>query len=296
MTSSAASWMLRNYDNVLQNSSSIIKEHGQDGEKLVEIAGKVKEVSENYDYTKEQSVSTGIGGNVGFGNSKGSGVSVGAGKEKGSGGALGMVKNLFQFGASVSADGKLSNSDRQGLSEKQNVIDNKQTDRVYDVMNQYSKHNDLNEGKGSETSDSKTFNQSYDSYKQKQEALESMQSESKQLQSSIASIKSKSFMANETGIQGFINYFANRLDKDSVFENARYGERKAIQHILKRDDTFKSIVKDYTLHQEGANAKRRGTEQYLAEYNKESEYSNNIIDKIDSTNIEDKTKSTIPPD
>ncbi len=275
--SSSASWMLRNYANILQDKSSIIKKHGQDGEKLVEIAGKVKQVSENYDYSKEQSGSVGISGKVG------------AGTPSGKGGILSAAADLM-FGANASS------TDKQGLSEMARVNSTKQTDKMLEVMNQYSKENSLRQGEGAENSDTKTFNNSYDTYKQKQGALESMQSESRQLQQSIASIKSRSFMASEAGIQGFINYFASRGDQDSVFENATYGDRKAVEHILKRDDVFKSMVKRYTAQQEGANYRKIGEDSYLAEkYSKGSNFSNNIENKIQKTNIEDKTSSTTPP-
>jgi len=286
--SEGASWMLRNYDQVLRDKSSVISEYGHDGEKLVEIANQTKKIAEDYGYTKEQMASFGIGGNVGLGKSPSGG--------KGKDGGVSMIKGLVSAGISAGSDGKVSDSDKQGLTEGLSVTKGMSNDKVFDVMNSYSKQNNLKEGDGNESSDSKTFNQTYDEYKQKQKTLEVMENESKQLQKSVAVSKSSAFQVVKNNQQDFFNYFARHGDWTSSMDDKKFGYKDALSHIQKRDKVFEDMVGMYELHKEGQAAKRAGTLQYQQEkYNQNSDYSSNIKKNIDATEVTNKTSSVIPP-
>jgi hypothetical protein len=293
--SEGASWMLRNYDQVLRDKSSIISEYGQNGEKLVEMAHLTKKIAEDYGYSKEQMAGFGVGANVGLGIGSGKGGSGGKSKDSG-GGAFGMVKGLFSGGASVNADGKASSTDKQGLTEGLNVTTGNNNDKVFDAMNSYTKQKNLKEGGGNESSDSKTFNQTYDEYKQKQQTLEVMENESKQLQKSIAVSKSSAFQVVKNNQQDFFNYFARHGDWTSSMDNKKFGYKDALSHIQKRDKVFEDVVGMYELHKEGQAAKRAGTLQYQQEkYSQNSDYSSNIKQNIDATEVTNKTSSATPP-
>ena len=214
--------------------NSIITEQGQDGERLVEMAHQTKKIVEDYGYSKEQMASIGIGGNIGLG--VGSGRGTGNAKGKDSGGAvLSRVGGFFSGGISAKADGKVSDTDRQGLSEGLSVSEGTNSDKTMDVINSYIKQNSLKEGQGNETSDSKTFNHAYDEYKQKQQTLEAMENESKQLQKSMAVSKSSAFQVATNNQQEFFNYFTNHGDWTSSVTGKKFGDREALSHIQKRD-------------------------------------------------------------
>jgi conjugal transfer mating pair stabilization protein TraG len=291
--SQAASWMLRNYDHVLRDKSNVISEQGSRGEKLVEVANQTKNIAEDYGYSKEQMASIGIGGNIGLG--VGSGRGAGNAKGKDSGGAvLSRVGGLFSGGISASADGKVSDTDRQGLSEGLSVLEVSSNDKVLDAINSYSRQNSLKEGQGDETSDSKTFNHAYDEYKQKQQTLEVMENESKQLQKSMAVSKSSAFQVATNNQQEFFNYFTNHGDWTSSVTGKKFGDREALSHIQKRDKVFEDVVDMYGLWKEGKEAKKAGTLQYQQEkYEQDSEYSSGIKNMMKNTEVKNKTNSAI---
>ena len=79
-------------------------------------------------------------------------------------------------------------------------------------------------------------------------------------------------------------------------DDKKFGYKDALSHIQKRDKVFEDMVGMYELHKEGQAAKRAGTLQYQQEkYNQNSDYSSNIQNNIDATEVTNKTSSATPP-
>ena len=289
MVSQGTSYMLRNYDNILRDKSSIISEQGQNGVKLVEAASQVKKIAEEYGYNKEQMASFGISGDAG--------ASLGFGKGSG---VFEKVSGLFSkisgsVGVSLGADGKATSTDRQGLSESGSVSDTTNKEQMFDAINSYSKQNSIKEGEGNEISDSKSFNAAYDKHKQKQQSLETMESESKQLARSKQIGETYAFQVASNDVQGFFNYFASKQDW-TPGAVGKFGTTKALDHIRNRDKVFESTLKSYAEMKDAQKVKKAGEEQYLEEmYKNDSEYSSGVKNKIQNTKINNDVSKVTPP-
>ena len=198
------------------------------------------------------------------------------------------------MGVSLGADGKTTSTDRQGLSESGSVSDTTNKEQMLDAINSYSKQNSIKEGEGNEISDSKSFNAAYDKHKQKQQSLESMESESKQLARSKQIGETYAFQVAANDVQGFFNYFASKQDW-TPGAVGKFGTTKALDHIRNRDEVFESTLQDYAKKKDSQRVMKAANEALDKEYKQDTSYASGVKNKIQNTEINNDVSKVTPP-
>lgn len=279
--SAATSYMARNYDNIVENNGYNIGRDGKEGSSLSKIANDTKTLVEDYGYTKEQAAATALNAAL---KGEASSPKVGKGGLSG-GGSLG-----------VSGDARVSDSDKQQLSEGARIDTGTQSQQIFGDILTYSKKDSLTEGKGSETAEAQNFNNSYDQLKQKQKNLEYSENQMKQLEQSVRMSKSFSFMKNEDKFQDFLTFFADHGDYTTEHPGKKFGYQNAMSHIERRDEIYDEISKQYlgkTHHPDFAI--NRFDPEIKARFNKNNAFSQNVKEKVDSTEIKNNTENVKTP-
>ena len=286
----ASSFMARDYENILETEGYNLGHDGREGSTLSKVAGVTKTLVEDYGYTKEQAGSMAVGAGLKLDIGGGSkGLSVAS-----------LLKASLGMAASIDGGMKLNDTDRQSITESSKVdVDNRNTELFDDIMS-YSKKNSVSEAQGSEVSDSKSFNQSYDEYKQKQNTLEYHENESKQLESSLRTTKSYQFTKTEEGWQEFLSFFADHQNWKGK-PGTKFGYRDALYHIENRTPEYQEVAKQWEQKKEGRENLPSGRitpeklRLYHEDYDRDNEYTDRVKTQIDNSKVEDKTQDVEVP-